>query len=120
LLTAIEEGEVALVHAPPHRRNPLGEDDPMRDWVRHYFTSIPMQSRAILEDCIKVFNEQYTNVQKSEWSSVIELEISNDLSSMQMQPAIMENYRRFVVIKAAHDNHIGWNKDGVSRRYNDE
>jgi hypothetical protein len=59
------------------------------------------------------------NVQKSDWSSVIESEISKDLSSMQMQPAIMENYRRFVIVKATRDDHLAWNKDGVSRQRDD-
>lgn len=40
-------------------------------------------------------------------------EITNDLSNARIQPAIMENYRRFVVIRAASEDTIPSEKDGV-------
>lgn len=40
-------------------------------------------------------------------------EVIKDLSNAQIQPAFMENYRRFVVIRAASENSIPFDKDGV-------
>ncbi|KAF8559316.1 hypothetical protein OG21DRAFT_1493233 [Imleria badia] len=40
-------------------------------------------------------------------------EITKDLSTAQIQPAFMENYRRFVVIRASSEDTIPFNKDGL-------
>ncbi|KAF8140031.1 hypothetical protein EV363DRAFT_1311469 [Boletus edulis] len=40
-------------------------------------------------------------------------EITRDLSSAQIQPAFMENYRRFVVIRAASEDTKSFDKDGL-------
>ena len=40
-------------------------------------------------------------------------EVAKDLSNAQIQPAFMENYRRFVVIRAASEDTIPFDKDGV-------
>lgn len=41
-------------------------------------------------------------------------EVAKDLSNAQIQLALMENYRRFVVIRAASEDAIPFDKDGVS------
>jgi hypothetical protein len=43
----------------------------------------------------------------------IDAEISQDMLRMQTQPSMMENYRRFVIIKEASSEETDWNKDGV-------
>lgn len=40
-------------------------------------------------------------------------EVIKDISNAQIQPIFMENYRRFVVIRAASENSIAFGKDGV-------
>lgn len=40
-------------------------------------------------------------------------EITKDLLNAQIQPTLMENYRRFVVIRAASEDTIPFDKDGV-------
>jgi len=75
---------------------------------------ITMQTRDILEECVKAWIDSYSNLRKPEWSSAIETEISEDLARMQMQPAIMDDHRRFVVIKAPKEDHISSIRDGVS------
>ena len=69
---------------------------------------------GILEECLKEFNELFLNVQECEWPSLIEKEISKDLAGMQMQPVIMDNFRRFVVVKGTKDDHIDPSYAGVS------
>lgn len=41
-------------------------------------------------------------------------ELAKDLSNAKIQPTFMENYRRFVVIRAASEETIPFDKDGVS------
>jgi hypothetical protein len=59
------------------------------------------------------FTKLYTSVKESDWISTVEVEISEDMSQMQLQPAIMDAYRRCVVIKGVSDDHLPWDKDGV-------
>ncbi|KAJ7293251.1 hypothetical protein C8J57DRAFT_1268515 [Mycena rebaudengoi] len=112
LLKAIDDGEVSLLRAPPLGRNPTLNSDPMAAWMRDHWVTRPLGPRRILELCVNTFSAKYSNVPSTRWSSMVEAEISEDLSLMQIQPHIMKQYRRFVVIKAGTDTHISGDRDG--------
>ncbi|KAJ7275361.1 hypothetical protein B0H12DRAFT_254778 [Mycena haematopus] len=112
LLKAVDDGEVSILRAPPLDRNATRTSDPAADWLRDHWINRPLGPRHMLEFCLSAFSAKYSNIPRAEWASAIEAEISDDLSSMQMQPDIMKQYRRYVVIKAETDNHLGADKDG--------
>jgi hypothetical protein len=109
----IEQEKIWLLQAPPLQRNPLPDNDPVFRWVTKHTGLMPTQTRAILETCINAWVDLYSNLREPEWSSAIEAEISETLMCMQMQPSIMDEFRRFVVIKAPKDKHINLERDGV-------
>ncbi|KAK7467474.1 hypothetical protein VKT23_004527 [Stygiomarasmius scandens] len=141
LLTAIDEGKIALMRAPPQRHTCIPSTIPRDtvprkledwkefssdllrqgqlewksdtdDWVMAQTESIIRSPRDILEYCINEFQVKYANVSESQWHSTLEREISADLEMMQIQPAIMHEYRRFVVLKAERDQHIEYGRGG--------
>ncbi|THU96358.1 hypothetical protein K435DRAFT_797417 [Dendrothele bispora CBS 962.96] len=154
LLTAIDEGKIALMRAPPDHptchlkslprdsiprnledwekfsEDLVHKDDqdqdqegltsmewksPTDDWVMGQTESILRGPRSTLEYCINEFQAQYANVPESRWHSDLEREISVDLGKMQVQPAIMHDYRRFVVLKAERDQHVEIRMGDVQR-----
>jgi hypothetical protein len=107
LLNLIEDGKISLLRAPPLQRSALEHDDPIIEWASLQMRLIPLQTRSILEACL-------TEMERSNIGSAgIETEISRDIRLMQVQPKIMDEYRRYVVIKGPNDN-MNWDKDGVS------
>ncbi|KAF7319986.1 Chromo domain-containing protein [Mycena kentingensis (nom. inval.)] len=104
LLKSIEDGEVALLTAPPQAVI-TRKSDSREEWLRAYSTAGPESQREILERGLNVFHAKYTNIPQEEWTGAIEAEIAADLDAMQQQVAIRENYRRFVVVRAQGDLH---------------
>jgi hypothetical protein len=62
---------------------------------------------------MNAFSATFVNIPPEQWTATMESEISEDLHLMQMQPDIMKQYRRYVVIKAESDMHLNADKDGV-------
>ncbi|KAJ7770779.1 hypothetical protein DFH07DRAFT_914458 [Mycena maculata] len=112
LLRAIEDGEVSVLHAPPLEWKASWDSDEPEEWLRDHWTNRPLGKRRILEDCMDRFSAKYANVPESEWAAAVEVEVSQDLDLMQRQPAIMKNYRRYVVIRAESDGGPSASKDG--------
>ena len=76
-----------------------------------------MQSRGILEDCVNAWREAYSSIRESEWRAVIHSDIMDELGRLQMQPEIMDNYRRFVVIRSPSEARMGEYYQGVRLLY---
>jgi hypothetical protein len=114
LLTAIEEGDLALLTAPSRHRTPTRSRDTNQQWIRDYWTFRPQDARAILETSVAAFNAKYSNMQHTEWLPAIDSEVSRDLSSMQRHPAIMFEHRRYVVLRSERTPRTSSSRDGVS------
>ncbi|KAJ6627259.1 hypothetical protein B0H10DRAFT_431154 [Mycena sp. CBHHK59/15] len=112
LLNAIDAGEVSLLRAPPVSRNAMRTADPTLEWLRDHWITRPLGPRQVLEYCVNAFSTKYSNIPRSQWASTIETEISEDLRLVQLQPDIMRDYRRFVVIRAETEQ-INADKDGL-------
>lgn len=97
ILKAIAAGEVALIYAPPEKATTHSADDNRQIWMRQHLSLTPFSAKRALEIGLEAFHSKYANVPESEWSQTMETEILMDLSSMQRQPAIMKDYRRYVV-----------------------
>ncbi|KAK7064499.1 chromo domain-containing protein [Favolaschia claudopus] len=104
LLRAVEDGEIAVLRAPPLNRNATTELDPIADWLRSNWINRPLGPRQTLERCLDAFSVKYSNMPQARWTPAIEAEISTDLDLMQRQPNIMTRYRRYIVIKAETDH----------------
>jgi hypothetical protein len=110
MLTLAEQGDISLLRPTSTRHAPLRDGD---SWTGQ-LTTLTGRPHRLMEECIKDFGELCSNIQESGWSSAIETEISSHMLNMQCQPLLMDNFRRFVVIKAACDGNHSWDS-GVSQ-----
>ncbi len=78
-----------------------------------------MNARQILEECLRIAAEQFANTSDADLPMAIEKEIARDILRMQMQPVIMDKYRRFVVVKGKGQSETYFREDkcGVSAVY---
>jgi len=100
LLVAIADGQVALLNSPPTGYSPTERGgDPRADWIATHLVDRPEDPRSILEFCVQAYDRKYGHLDRATASTAIITEISRDLSCIRQQPAIMEKYRRYNVIK---------------------
>ncbi|KAI3617027.1 hypothetical protein WG66_004157 [Moniliophthora roreri] len=95
LLDAIDNGFFGLLRAPPQ---PQDEREPTDQWIGAQIDQVIRDPRDTLEFCLAEFSSKYDNVPVEKWKVILEEEISNDLKQMQIQPGLMEEYRRFVIL----------------------
>jgi hypothetical protein len=72
-----------------------------------------LQPRGILEYCLRSFNKHFSELPEEKWSFNVLTELFSMLFSLQMQPCMMDRYRRFVVITGKRDK-IAPDRHGVS------
>ena len=72
-----------------------------------------LDPRGILERCLRGFSQQYSELPEEKWTPQVLDELSSVLTSLQMQPSIMDQYRRYVVITGKQDK-VGYDRSGVS------
>ena len=119
LLKAIEQGTIALLHAPIVSRESAPKCDPSLLWTRWMLRLPSMNARQILEECLKIAAEQFASTSDADLPMAVEKEIARDMLRMQMQPVIMDKYRRFVVVKSRSQTKSDFREDkyGVSVAY---
>jgi hypothetical protein len=113
ILKAITAGEVALIHAPPERTTTHSANDHRQIWMRQYLCLTPFTAKRALEIGVQAFHSKYDDTSESELPQRMETEILTDLSSMQRQPAIMKDYRRYVVFISEKEATSSSNSGGV-------
>lgn len=62
-----------------------------------------LEPRGILEDCLRSFNKEFSDFPEEKWTYNVLKELASMLSSLQMQPCMMDQYRRYVVITGKQD-----------------
>lgn len=72
-----------------------------------------LDPRGILEWCLRGFSRQFSEYPEERWTPEVLEELSSVLTSLQMQPTIMDQYRRYVVI-VGKDDKVGSDRSGVS------
>ena len=100
LLTAIVDGELAMIIAPRDEQHPTSACELNQQWITGNILSQPDNEKEILQYAVASFNARYSNIQLSDWTRYIAEELSTDLSYMQRQPVFMSNYRRYVVLRS--------------------
>ncbi|KDQ54746.1 hypothetical protein JAAARDRAFT_347429 [Jaapia argillacea MUCL 33604] len=114
LIEMIEEGEISLIDAPSLNRRwstDTNSEGLYRRPQAHLTDLLPMKAADRLRFSVQAFTARYANVPPARLASNLEGDISRDLSNMQTQPAIMAEYRRYVIIKGPSDDHLPWDKD---------
>lgn len=124
LLTAIDDGKIGLFQTPPALDNSTDQtschytNDIHMEWIFLQAQTIGLTPREILNLCIDEFECLFQDRDRNEinYSSILEMEVqvSQDLTRLQINPAIMQHYRRFVVLREGEN---GFHNDGVSYLY---
>jgi hypothetical protein len=101
LLSRIGQGQVSLLSMePPHYGSKEG---PTVEWIRRHQETSMLEPRGILEDCLRSFNKQFSDFPEEKWCFQVLRELSSVQFSLQTQPCMMDQYRRFVVITGKQD-----------------
>jgi hypothetical protein len=95
---------------PPHYGPKEG---PLLEWIRRHQETTMLEPRGILEDCLRSFNKHFSELPEEKWSFNVLTELLSILFSLQMQPCMVDQYRRFVVITGKQDK-IAPDRGGVS------
>ncbi|TFK90228.1 hypothetical protein K466DRAFT_574381 [Polyporus arcularius HHB13444] len=112
LLDLIEQGSLSLAQAPQVARDPLSPGDPSLVWTRWTLRLPTMNARQILEECLKLAADQFASTSEANLPQAIEEEIARDLWRLQNQPVIMDNYRRFTVVRTNNDKSLSHDMRG--------
>lgn len=94
ILDLVDAGSIAVMQSPL-----TGEDA----WVKDFVNMQGLEGHALLEECIENSIARFSHCSDSEVLVAADNEISRDLLNMELQPAFMDDYRRFVVIRAASE-----------------
>jgi len=108
LLSRIVQGQLSLLKPPPHYGS--GESA-LLEWIRWQQETSMLDPRGILERSLRGFSEQFSEFPEEKWTSRVLDELSLVHTSLQRQPSIMDQYRRYVVIMGKHDK-IGYDLNG--------
>lgn len=66
-----------------------------KDYVDPLFTH---GQRGALEACLRVFESQYANANSTDYFQATNREVAEDMANMQLQPCVIKDYRRFVIM----------------------
>ncbi|KAJ7769992.1 hypothetical protein B0H16DRAFT_1517004 [Mycena metata] len=98
IIESIVRGDISFMNAPPVD-DPFHQSTATRQWAVDFGLLRPQTSEAILDYSAKAFTKDiYSLVPPSNWTTRAEHIIVADLRRMQIQPALMGEYRRFVVL----------------------
>ncbi|THH02520.1 hypothetical protein EW026_g379 [Hermanssonia centrifuga] len=117
ILQLIEDGKISLLSAPPNIRQ-LGKsyvdkrDSVTMDWVCWLISLVSLDTVGILAECLKLFNKRFGQTDHKDLTPAVEKEILHDMCQLQIQPVLMDNYRRFVTITETRNEQLV-DKDGV-------
>jgi hypothetical protein len=89
------------------------KEGPLLEWILRHQEASMLEPRGILEDCLRSFSKGYSDYPEEKWTFRVLEELNSILSSLQMQPCIMDEYRRFAVIVGKQDK-VAADWSGVS------
>ncbi|KAJ6593484.1 hypothetical protein B0H19DRAFT_1090548 [Mycena capillaripes] len=96
---AIRDGQVALMQTPVN--DPT--DDDVREWVLEHSLFRPLTTQAVLERCTQAFQDAYASFPQENWATLAKNDVLADMRRMQIQPGVLTEYRRFVVLDSSSD-----------------
>lgn len=115
LLQLIDEGILCVLNSPHPNDGMNGVID---EWFTCQISQSALQSqRELLRNCLDAYASDYRDVSPSHIFRAMEDLVSRDLYSLQVQPGIIQNYRRFVAIKSSRDQQISDSYNCVSESF---
>lgn len=72
-------------------------DDPAMQWISTQIRSLPMKTRDLLDASLRSYKAKFS---EGEPPGRIGECVLRDMHKLQLQPAMLDEYRRFVIIKA--------------------
>ncbi|KAI0307557.1 hypothetical protein B0F90DRAFT_1674737 [Multifurca ochricompacta] len=102
LLSRIGQGQLSLVLVKPPQYG--SKEEPILKWIRGHQQVSMLEPRGVLEYCLHSFSEQFSEYPEEEWTGRVIEDLSSTMSSLQIQPSIMDEYRRFTIIVGKKDN----------------
>ncbi|KAJ7794299.1 hypothetical protein B0H14DRAFT_126696 [Mycena olivaceomarginata] len=115
IVTAVQKGEVGLMTTPSCHPT----DDECGQWVLDNALLRPRTTETILNHCLKEFEDNYASHPQDTWSMLAKNDILADVRRLQIQPAALNNYRRFVILDSCVElryhlsDGIEWNTAGT-------
>jgi hypothetical protein len=100
LMAYIGEGTIALSQAPPDKLSP-DYANAIAQWAQIQYTGVNFSAQQILESCVTNFEALFEHLAEEQQTFQLIRTTCKDLSMMQQQHAMMDNYRRFVAIVPA-------------------
>lgn len=94
ILDLVVAGSIAVMQSPL-----TGEDA----WLRDFINIQESEGRDLLRECVQSSIARFAHYNEPDILVVADQEISRDLLNMELQPAFMDDYRRFVIIRAASE-----------------
>ncbi|KAG1801350.1 uncharacterized protein HD556DRAFT_869358 [Suillus plorans] len=95
ILDLADAGSISVTKAPTKHN-----DDA---WIAETLEQQLLEVEDVLRECVKSSIERFAHSSESDVLIEADREISQDLINMELQPKFMDNYRRFVVIRAASE-----------------
>lgn len=90
-------------------------------WFHDYMSGLPPSADEALSFAIGAFSSVTANSRLTDWPAVVEKEVAQDLARMQIQPSLMSDYRRYVVLTGVpvsrHDSVSSICTWGISNGY---
>lgn len=96
LLKMIQNGTLALLTQPPVLQNDVAG---IKEWASSQLDIATKDERGIFQFCLRNFQKKYQEIEEEKWPFEVQEEALSSMSSMQVQPNIMKNHRRFVVLR---------------------
>ncbi len=87
------------------------------EWATWLGSLSSLDKKGILTECIRQLDKQFDGTPVKALSTVVERQVMHEFCQLQCQPYIMDNYRRFVLIKEGGND--GECKDGVRVKQSD-
>ncbi|KAL0950851.1 hypothetical protein HGRIS_007609 [Hohenbuehelia grisea] len=98
----IEEGQVAMNEAPPSDLQLMLAQ--RGDLIADLLAQTDWEKRDYLVEAMKRFDALYGPIPEQARMDAIKEEVVKSITAMQLQPGIMDNYRRFIIIKAPDES----------------
>ncbi|KAG1755035.1 uncharacterized protein EDB91DRAFT_1214314 [Suillus paluster] len=98
-----DAGSVAVMQSP-------GKDSDA--WIVDTLEKQGLEVEEMLRECIQTSIARFAHCSESDVLVEADREISQDLLNMELQPTFMDNYRRFVIIRAASEETRRLPEDG--------
>ncbi|KAG2155419.1 hypothetical protein DEU56DRAFT_305769 [Suillus clintonianus] len=94
ILDLVNAGSVAVMTSPTKH------DDA---WIVDTLEKQMLEVQDVLRECIQSSIARFAHCSESDILVEADMEISQDLRNMELQPTFMDNHRRFVIIRAASE-----------------